>query len=112
MPILQTNTQRLTCSDCLRLVSQPLRRAGSSHRLAGASFLSVEWASVLHWYYLTGLCAHPMHSPRPVSERGFGLCLHSWDLGSRGPLWTIPAPGTLSLAPVKTPQLWAGSPVH
>ena len=82
MPILQTNTQRLTCSDCLRLVSQPLRRAGSSHRLAGASFLSVEWASVLHWYYLTGLCAHPMHSPRPVSERGFGLCLHSWDLGS------------------------------
>ena len=41
MPILQTNTQRLTCSDCLRLVSQPLRRAGSSHRLAGASFLSV-----------------------------------------------------------------------
>lgn len=41
MPILQMNTQRLTFSDCLRLVSQPLRRARSSHSLAGASFLSV-----------------------------------------------------------------------
>lgn len=49
--------------------------------------------------------SHSSTPAGPIIQHGFGLCLHSWDLGSVGPPQTISAPGDptrISLAPAKT----------
>ena len=97
MPILQMRIRRLKFSDCLRLVSQPLRGAGSNSRLAGSSFLSV--CQALHRHYLTGVRAHPVLTLRP------------W-MGAQ-PSCTLPGPHpNLALASAYVPGIWAPQGHH
>lgn len=103
MPISQMKTQRLKFRDCLRLVSQPLRGAGSNPRLSGSPFLSVCRVGVSPSRAFSRSSPHPpcesssalpgrrkLLTPRPTTELGCGLCLCSWALDSAGPLVTLP----------------------